>query len=374
MTGRYGFRTGWNNLIGLPGAPDPDSPKFDIGASEVTFADVLKAKGYATALAGKWQLPGRAPALIHDCGFDEYLTFGYKRHLPKEVKHTGRWEIKGVLPARFWHPSVLRNGEYVPTQPSDYGPDLYTDFLIDFIRRHRDQPFLAYYPMCLTHKPWEPTPSLDLPGQKTPGGLKHNVEYMDHLVGRIVEALDRFGLRKNTIVIFTGDNGTKGAGKGETTELGVRVPMIANCPGTLGAGVVSDELVDLSDVLPTLAEFAGAPLPKNRVIDGRSFTPILRGEAGKPREWIFSFRKRKRLLRDKRWLMEGDGRLFDCGDSRDGTGYKEVTQSGAPEVIEARERFDSILARLPRPKQARRIEKTEGMTLDEIMAMWGEAY
>ena len=208
MTGRYGFRTGWNNLIGLPGAPRPDNPKFDIGANEVTFADVLKSKGYATALAGKWQLPGRVPTLIHDCGFDEYLTFGYKRYLPEGVKHTGRWEVKGILPARFWHPCILRNGEYVPTQSSDYGPNLYTDFLIDFIRRHRDQPFLAYYPMCLTHKPWEPTPSLDRPGEKTPGGLKHNVEYLDHLVGRIVEALDRFGLRKNTIVIFTGDNGT----------------------------------------------------------------------------------------------------------------------------------------------------------------------
>jgi len=171
---------------------------------------------------------------------------------------------------------------------------------------------------------------------------------MDHVVGRIVDALDEVGLRDRTIVFFTGDNGTAQAGKGRTTEEGVRVPMIVNCPGFVKP-CVSDELIDLSDMLPTLAELARADLPKDVTIDGRSFAKHLRGEKYESREWIFSYLAYERMLRDKRWLLEGSGRFYDCGDSRDGTGYKNVTKSQDPEVVAARERFAAILADLPAP-------------------------
>ena len=351
LTGRYGFHTGWYNFTRRPGSPTHKNKAYDLGQAEITFADVLKQRGYATALAGKWQLTGKVPTLVHDCGFDEYLIWAYKHNLPSGVNHTGAWENKRAQKtSRYWHPSLMSNGDYVPTRPEDYGPSLFTDFVIDFARRHRDRPFLVYFPMCLTHKPWDPTPDPQRPGKKTPSGLKSNVEYMDHLVGRIMTALDEMDLSERTIVLFTGDNGTQGSGKAETTERGARVPLIVRGPGRVKAGVVSDELVDLTDVLPTLADFAGAPVPSNRPIDGRSLVGTLRGEPGSHREWIFSYLHEECIVRTKRWLLEGDGRFFDCRNRRDGKGYIDVTRSDDPAVRAARERFDTILSKLPAPE------------------------
>ncbi len=351
MTGRYGFRTGWYNLIGLPGSPTRVNPAYSLAKAEITFAQLLRTKGYVTALAGKWQLTGKVPALIHECGFDEYRMWAYKENLPPGVVHTGGWETPGKT-ARYWHPSIVQDGKYLPTKPEDYGPDLFTEFLIDFMRRNRQRPFLVYYPMCNVHAPWDPTPDPKRPGQKRQGGLRSNVEYMDHLLGRIVKAVDELGLREKTWILFTGDNGTGRSGKGTVTELGVRVPLIVSRPGTVPAGAVSKELVNLTDVFPTLAELAGAPLPPDRTIDGRSLVPTLRGQQGTHREWVFSYLEEKRMLRDRRWLLEGDGRFFDCGDRRDGAGYREVTGSSDPEVVAARARFEKTLQDLPGPKKS----------------------
>ncbi|HIJ54016.1 MAG TPA: hypothetical protein HPP66_12830, partial [Planctomycetes bacterium] len=133
-----------------------------------------------------------------------------------------------------------------------------------------------------------------------------------------------------------------------------RVPMIVNCPGVVKRLGASDELLDLSDILPTLADFAGAKLPRGQIIDGQSFGPLLRGEKGPRREWVYSYLGDRQILRTKRWLLEDNGpehpgRFFDCGDSRDGTGYKDVTDSTAPEVLTARKRFKEILADKPLP-------------------------
>lgn len=350
MTGRYGFRTGWLNLIGRPMAPAPGDPDYDLGAVQITFADLLKQKGYQTALAGKWQLPGEGDGLVRDTGFDEYLIWAYKHNLPPGVVHTGAWEgKKGEKTARYWHPCLVQNGKYRPTRPTDYGPDLHADFVIDFMRRNRDQPFLVYCPMCPVHAPWDPTPDLDNPGKKTKGGLQANVEYLDDLVGRLVAAVDELGLRERTLILFTGDNGTGRDGKGTVTERGARVPLIARGLETK-QGVVSRELVDLSDVFPTLAELAGASLPTDRVIDGKSLAGTLRGDPAPHREWIFSYLTDRRMLRDQRWLLEGDGRFFDCGEHRDGTGYLDVTHRTDPEVVAAKARFAAILEQLPNHK------------------------
>jgi arylsulfatase A len=353
MTGQYAFRTGYYNLIGRQLVPKPGTPLYDVG-SKYTFADLLKSHGYKTALAGKWQLTGEVPNLVHDCGFDEYLMWAYAHNLPPGVQHTGGWEGRAGSgrTARYWHPALLKNGRYVTTKPTDYGPDLFNDFLIDFIKRSNDgkAPFVAYYPIPLTHGPHDPTPDFKRPGEKTPKGFQYNVEYMDHLIGRIAAAVDEAGLKENTVILFTGDNGTAGAGKGQTTEHGARVPLIVRCPGTVKAGVVTGELASLVDVLPTLADFAGATLPKDQTFDGKSLAPLLRGEPGASgREWLFSYLGKERMLRDKRWLLEGDGRLFDCGDSRDGTSYRDVTDSKDPEVAAARERFERLLKNLPAP-------------------------
>jgi arylsulfatase A len=358
MTGQYGHHNGIYQFPGRAGGPVAGSPVDDI-ARKVTFAQVLKRRGYATAHSGKWQLTGKIPTLINECGFDEYCMWAYKHNLPSGVKHTGGWEgKKGGKTSRFWHPSIVKNKKYLPTGPDDYGPDIFTDFIIDFVKRNSAKPFFVYYPMCLTHGPFYETPdtvkSEEGKFKNLRQNFKANVEYMDKLIGRIIYALETTGLRDNTVVFFTGDNGTGGRGKGRTTELGARVPMIVNCPGVVKRLGVSNELVDLSDILPTLVDFAGAKLPRRHIIDGQSFAHLLQGRRGPTREWIYSYLGDRQILRTKRWLLEDNGpgnpgRLFDCGNSRDGTGYKDVTDSTDAEVLMAKKRFREILADKPLP-------------------------
>ena len=361
MTGQYGHHNGIFQFPGRPGGPKPGAPEDNI-ANHLTFAQVLRPAGYATAMAGKWQLTGKIPTLVYETGFDEYCMWAYKHNLPEGVHHTGGWEGKpGGRTSRYWHPSIVKNAEYLPTEPDDYGPDIFCEFVIDFVRRHKDEPFFVYYPMCPTHSPYYATPdTVKSEADKwkhTKENFKANVEYTDKLVGRIVAVLDELGLRENTVVFFTGDNGTGGQGKGQPTELGARVPMIVNCPGTVEAIGATGELIDTSDVLPTLAGFAGVRLPEDHVIDGHNFAPLLRGDGDAPREWIYSYVGGRRVLRTKRWLLENDspdhpGRFFDCGTCRDGSDYRDVTDSQDPEVAAARKRFEQLLADKPVPKIA----------------------
>ena len=355
MTGQYAFRTGYFHMLGRSWSPLPSSPEYSHG-EKLTFADVLKSQGYATALAGKWQLTGEHPTLIHDCGFDTYRMWAYTSNLPPGVKHTGRYEgAASSRTARFWHPSIVENGNYLTTKPDDYGPDLLNAFAIDFIRRHKDQPFCLYYTMPLTHGPHEETPDPEQPGKRRPAGFQSNVEYLDYLMGQLVDAIDAAGLAENTLFVFVGDNGTAGSGKGSLTELGVRVPLIVRCPGTVKAGAVSRELVSVADIFSTLVELSGTKLPAGHVIDGKSLAGTLRGEDKRHREWVFSYLGPGRLIRDERWLLEVSGqgrpdRMYDCGDSRTATGYKDVSDSTDAAVVAAADRLIAVLKDLPGPE------------------------
>lgn len=349
MTGRYASGTGWYAMFERPFSPRRGEPAYDLGQAEVTFADLAKEVGYVTAMAGKWQLPGAGESLVRDCGFDQYLIWAYKSNLPPGVVHAGEWENeKKGKTSRYWHPSLLRNGEYLPTQPTDYGPDLMTDFLIDFIKRNRDRPWLVYYPMCNVHPPLEPTPDPKHPDKRLPGGLKTNVEYMDHLVGRLLATVDELGLGDETYVIFVGDNGTAKHGKGSMTELGVRVPLLVRGPG-VKSGLVCMELASLADLYSTIAEVIGAPVPSDRTIDGQSLLPALHGEAGKHRPWVLSYLNLQQMIRDDRWLLEGSGKLFDTKGERTPGAYVDVTDSKDPEIVAARNRLRGILAEYPGP-------------------------
>lgn len=356
MTGQYGHHNKVYNFAGLPGGPRAGSPEEQI-VNHFTFAQMLKDAGYVTALSGKWQLSGKLPSLVYETGFDEYCMWAYAQNLPRGVTHTGGYEF-GNKTSRYWHPSIIKNGQYTLTAPSDFGPDLFNQFAIDFVRKNKDKPFFLYYTAPQTHNPFYPTPDQhprdDEKFVDSRANFKANLEYLDKLVGRLVEALDESGLRENTILIFTGDNGTGGEGKGQATELGAPVPMIVNCPGRVKPTGKCPELVDFSDVMPTLAELCGAHLPQDRPIDGRSFAWILEGRPAAPREWIYSYLGPKRVVRTRRWLLEensmtGFGRLYDCGASRDGTGYKDVTGSGDPEVLAAKKHLEEILADKPVP-------------------------
>jgi len=198
-------------------------------------------------------------------------------------------------------------------------------------------------------------PELDSRGLKTrgrvKGSLKSNVEYLDHLLSRIIRALDDLGIRDNTILMFCGDNGTPGYGKNKLeTEVGPHVPFVVSCRGLVKKAGASDILIDFSDVLPTLIELARWALPRNYQIDGRSFAPLLLGRTFTPREWIFCQLHEARWVRDRRWLLDGYGRFWDCGDSREEwKGYSDVTLSEDPEAIAARKRFEEISKPFPTP-------------------------
>ncbi|MFM7056490.1 MAG: sulfatase-like hydrolase/transferase [Planctomycetota bacterium] len=353
MTGQYGFHNGFLGMSNPAFRPPADSPQAEIG-NHFTHADLLKSAGYSTAMAGKWQLSGRLPTLVHDTGFDEYRMWAYDHNLPPGIRHPAH--EKGGNSNRYWHPSIVENGQYLPTQPDDYGPDFFNQFVIDFARKSSagQKPFFISYTSPLTHGPHLETPDPDHPGQRLPAGFRSNLEYLDVLMGRLLDALRESELDQTTFVIFIGDNGTAGNGKGTLTELGARVPCIIRGPG-IRSGVVSNALADLTDILPTLAEIAGAKLPPEIPFDGRSLLPLLKGETTSHREWIYSHLDDGRILRDSRWLLEIDKggrgeRFLDCGQSRDGTGYVEVDPAENPEAATARRRFTEILSGLPQPK------------------------
>ena len=336
LTGRYGFRTGWTNLIGR-GTPRFFEPK------ERTFAHLLEGAGYATAVAGKWQLATsfrERPDHVKECGFREYCVWAD--------------DLEGRRSSRYWDPEVWTDGK-LEKLPGRYGEDVFADYLIEFMRRNRSRPFLAYYPMVLVHPPFEPTPSQRAAGdaRRAPENFPAMIEHMDRTVGRIVGALEELGLLESTLIIFTADNGSPrqvstriggrevpGA-KGTVTHAGTHVPLIASWKGTTPAGRVSPAPVDLTDIVPTIAEVTGAKLPAGTVIDGRSFAPILRGETVAPRSWVFSQLGTDRFARDARWILHGDGRLYDI--ARDPLEERDLAKSPDPEAAAARTRLQAAL-------------------------------
>ena len=353
MTGQYGHHNGFLGMADPAFKPLKNDPKTEMG-NHFTHADLMKSAGYKTAQCGKWQLSGVLPTLVRDCGFDEYRMWAYDHNLPTGIKHLAHEKGDRGNASRYWQPCIIGNGEYLPTKPDDYGPDFFNDFAIDFARRHKTEPFFIYYTSVLTHGPHLETPDPAHPGRRWPAGFKSNLEYLDHLMGRLFSSLKSEGLDENTLVIFVGDNGTGGDGKGTVTELGARTPCIIRGPG-VKRGVVSRAVADLTDIMPTLADYGGATLPKDVPFDGHSLAPVLRGEKETHREWIYSHLDDGRVLRDSRWLLEiskgGKGeKFFDCGESRDGTGYKDVTSSIDAEAKAARARFASILETMPEPK------------------------
>ncbi|MBT8043728.1 MAG: sulfatase-like hydrolase/transferase, partial [Verrucomicrobiae bacterium] len=299
---------------------------------ETTFAQLLKKRGYATAIAGKWQL-GREKDAPKHFGFDESLLWQHTR--------SGRSKLKGkTIDRRFENPYLERNGVEEEYTNGEFGPDLCTDFICDFMSRKKDQPFLVYYPMILTHCPWGPVPGskgwdpkrLGSPTYKgQPKYFGTMASHMDQLVGRIVKHVKAEGLENRTIILFTGDNGTDkpivsdchgvpvAGGKGLTLDTGTHVPFVAYAPGRIAAGVNKD-LIDFTDFLPTLCELAGVELDeKSGKFDGRSFAPALAGKSWVSRDHVFCWYSRsgkyardlKVFARSHRYKLYRNGKFFD---------------------------------------------------------------
>ena len=300
----------------------PEWGTFPPAAEHRTLAQILKRAGYATAIAGKWQLSllGEDPTQPHRMGFDQYALFGW---------HEG---------PRYYRPHIRQNGQLLNSIDHRYGPDVFCDFLIDFITTDRAQPFFAFYSMALCH---DVTDDLDHPVPVGPNGRYQTfgemVAAMDERVGRLVDTIDQAGMKENTVILFFTDNGSpartivtaKGdqlirepvvsrrngvmipGGKTQLTDAGTRVPLIVRWPGQVAPGSTTDQLVDVSDFLPTLAEIAGANQPERATLDGQSFAPLLQGKHQSAREWVYAEHKLAGYVRNHRWKLYHDGDFFD---------------------------------------------------------------
>jgi arylsulfatase A len=216
------------------------------------------------------------------------------------------------------------NGKQFDLPEAKYLPEIMHKFAVDFIDHHKDERFFLYYPMSHIHTPIVRTPE-SKEGEDPDQLYSDNVKYMDKLVGKLMDELDRQHLRENTVVIFAGDNGTAAPGeklakvdgkaisgrKATMLEGGSRVPLIVNWPGTTPAGKVNNDLTDFSDFFATFADLAGAAKPEGVKIDGQSFAPQIRGEKGTPREWVYVELNGKSYARDARYKLAARGVLFD---------------------------------------------------------------
>ncbi len=288
LTGQYPFRHGWINHWDVPRWGGGIHYDYNKNPSMATF---IQKAGYKTAVAGKWQVNDFRvqPEALKRHGFDEYLMWtGYEGGNPPSGN-------------RYWDPYLFgKDGS--KTYEGKYGPDLFTDFLIDFMVNEKDKPWFVYFPMALTHPPLDPTPDSDYVGDSLNRRHKAMVLYTDKIIGKIYSALSNEGLLDNTVIIFTTDNGTsrglygdiKGkrieGAKARTTEPGICNPFIIRYP-KMGKGKTSEALVDFTDLFPTLADLTSGDLPTNYTLDGVSFAGMIQGkdkELAGPRSWILS--------------------------------------------------------------------------------------
>lgn len=354
MTGRRAPKTGWYNMRGR--TPGGIGRQADLARDEVTYGQIFQRAGFSTAFAGKWQLTGdKLEYMLTDVGFMESLMWIYTGYLDDNQEYLGGFEGRGGNKAsRYWQPGLARNGVHIPTAPDDYGPDMFVEFLTEFIERRSGQPFFIYYPMVLPHRPWVDTPDHQGLDTNSMEALKANVEYTDKLVGRIVDAVDENGIRDKTLIIFLGDNGTQTFGKGTATEWGARVPAIFNLPGRIQEGLVTNALAEVIDIFPTIADYAGIELAENLDLDGTSLRGVLEGTTSEHRDFIYTPLGHYRVLRDANWLLDANtperfGKLFYTGDRRDGHGYADVTDIDHPLVNEARARMKGYMEQVPFP-------------------------
>lgn len=289
LTGRYPFR---NGLVFNP-APDRGINDVGLPPSEITIAEALKPLGYATAAIGKWHLGHLERFLPRKQGFDEYYGILYSNDMrPVQLVENERVVQYPVLQAELTRTYTLK--------------------ALDFIERHRDQPFFLYLPHAMPHKPLAASEDFYTP--ETPDDLYSDViRELDWSVGQVLGKLREAGLDENTLVFFTSDNGGSFGGdngglrsmKGSNFDGGLRVPAIARWPGRIPSGRVSSEVLASVDVFPTFVRAAGADLPGDRVLDGLDILPLLEGrQSSSPHDGVFAMGGTElKMIRSGRWKL-----------------------------------------------------------------------
>jgi len=291
---RAGLLTGcYPNRIGISGALMPWS-EVGINPDETTIAEMLKTKGYYCGIIGKWHLGHHQKFLPLQNGFDEYFGLPYSNDMwpvdfdgiPIRFKDSTDYRMK--YPPLPLMEGNEKAGEILTFQDQDKLTTLYTERAVKFIEKNKNRPFFLYIAHSMVHVPLGVS---DKFRGKSPQGMFGDVMMeVDWSVGEVMKVLERNGLEKNTLVIFTSDNGpwlnfgnhagnTGGLreGKGTSWEGGQRVPCIMRWPGMIPAGTVCNKLASSIDILPTLAAITGAPLPDKK-IDGVNILPLLLGD------------------------------------------------------------------------------------------------
>ena len=301
LTGRYPRRSGMTRVL-IP------KEKWGLPASEITLAEALQQRGYATACIGKWHLGGRWPYRPGKHGFDSFFGVLYSNDM-------------ALLPLLRWPRLELWRGDKVIESPAIVAnlTRHYTEQAVSFIEQNRERPFFLFVPHTMPHTPVRP--STAFAGRSGHGPYGDVVEEIDWSTGEILDALRRQGIGENTLLIFTSDNGPWVAGhnkkkikggsagplrgaKNTTWEGGMRVPFLARWPGHLPAGEVRGGIATLMDLFTTSIELAGGKTPGDRVIDGRNILPMLQGEQASPHDVLYYyFQGRVFAVRSGEWKL-----------------------------------------------------------------------
>ena len=306
MTGSYPKR------VSVNGNFSPTS-KTGLNPEEFTIAEVLKQQDYATACFGKWHLGHEPEFLPPSQGFDEFYGLPYSHDMWDQHPENGSRYHFPVLPlyegTRVINPALTVEDQEAHTRKL-------TERTVQFIEQNRINPFFIYLPHPLPHVPLLMGP--DFKGKTKRGAYGDVVEELDWSVGQILDALDTNGLRENTLVIFTSDNGpwlrygdhggSAGPlreGKGTHFEGGFRVPCVISWPGTIPSGTVNTQFAATLDLLPTFAALADTPLPPNRIIDGQDISLLLRGDEAPDYERTFFYYQGTNLsaVRHGKWKL-----------------------------------------------------------------------
>jgi len=279
-----------------------------LNPAEITIAEVLKARAYATACIGKWHLGDQAAFLPTRQGFDYFFGIPYSDDMTADVKAA----------AGRWPPLPLMRNEQVVEAPADRNTltKRYTEETIRFITAHKDGPWFVYMPHAMPGSTRSPFASEAFRGRSANGPYGDSVEELDWSTGEIVRAIRALGLDERTLVIWTSDNGSVDrvhgsnaplSGWGYTTEEGaMRVPCLMRWPGKIPAGRTCDEVATSMDLLPTLARLAGAEPPQDRIIDGKDIWPLMSAQPGarSPHEaFYYYYLEQLQAVRSGKWKL-----------------------------------------------------------------------
>ena len=370
---RAGLLTGCYNVrIGINGALGPKS-SHGLNPDEITIAEICKQKGYATACYGKWHLGHHQKFLPLQHGFDDYFGLPYSNDM--WPYHPGVLHLPMQERLKRWPHLPLIDGNNI-INPKVSGKDQeelttkYTERAVSFIKKNKDNPFFVYLPHSMVHVPLYVSDKFK--GRSGAGLFGDVMMEVDWSVGEIMKVLRKHDLHKNTLFIFTSDNGPwlnygdhAGSavplreGKGTMFEGGCREPTLAWWPGTIPAGTECNEPAMTIDLLPTIAKLIDADLPKHQ-IDGKDISALLTSKAKSPQEaYYFYYGNQLQAVRQGKWKLHFPHGYRTMGGKPGGTGGIPTNYSQAKiglslfdlhsdigETTDVKDKFPKITSRL----------------------------